>query len=47
MKVWGRVHAVTVNKTLVVVTVITPYEYRENYKDILYGKFRHTVKFTK
>lgn len=47
VKVWGRVHAVTVNKTLVVVTVITPYEYRENYKDILYGKFRHTVKFTK
>ncbi len=47
VKVWGRVHAITVNKTLVVLTITAPYEYRETYKDTLYSKFRHTVKFTK
>ena len=46
-RVWGRVHAVTVNKTLVVVRVTAPYEYARTYKDGVYSRFRKTVKFTK
>ncbi len=46
-RVWGRVHAVTVNKTLVVVRVMAPYEYSRTYKDGVYSRFRKTVKFTK
>lgn len=47
IQVWGRVHAVTVNKTLVVVKLIAPREYRGVYKDKVYPKFRETVKFTR
>ncbi len=47
IKVWGRVHATTVNKTLVVVRVLAPNEYSRVYKDTVYSKFRHTVKFIK
>ena len=47
IKVWGRVHAVTVNKTLVVMRLIAPNEYSRTYKDTVYSKFRHTVKFIK
>ncbi|MBR3493976.1 MAG: hypothetical protein IKH38_00985 [Clostridia bacterium] len=46
VKVWGRVHAVTVNKTLVTVLILTPNEYSRTYKNTLYNQFRHTVKFT-
>ncbi|MBQ6175206.1 MAG: hypothetical protein IJK28_11355 [Clostridia bacterium] len=47
IKVWGRVHAVTVNKTLVVVRMTAPLEYRNVYKNTVYPKFRETVKFTR
>ena len=46
-RVWGRVHAVTVNKTLVVLRITAPYEYSRTYKDGVYSRFRKTVKFTK
>lgn len=47
VQVWGRIHAVTVNKTLVVVCLIAPKEYTNLYKDKVYPKFRETVKFTR
>ncbi len=47
VKVWGRVHAVTVNKTLVVVRILAPNEYSRTYKDSVYSKIRHTIQFIK
>ncbi len=47
IQVWGRVHAVTVNKTLVIVRMVAPLEYRNVYKNNVYPKFRETVKFTR
>ena len=40
-------NAVTVNKTLVVVRMTAPLEYRNVYKNTVYPKFRETVKFTR
>ena len=45
--VWGRVHAVCVNKTLYIMEMYTPQVYKEQYKDTLYSRFRRTVKITK
>ncbi len=47
IKVWGRVHAVSVNKTLVVVRILAPNEYARTYKDTVYSKIRHTIQFIK
>ena len=47
IKVWGRVHAVSVNKTLVIVRIMAPNEYSRTYKDSVYSKIRHTIQFTK
>ena len=47
IEVWGRIHAVCVNRSLVVVRVTGPREYRALYKDTIYPKFRSTVRFTR
>ena len=45
--VWGRVHAVCVNKTLYILEMCTPQVYKEQYKDTVYSRFRRTVKITR
>ncbi len=47
IRVWGRIHVVYVNKTLVVVRITVPYEYKSLYKDTVYRHFRETLKFTR
>ena len=47
IKVWGRIHAVYVNKTLVVVRLTAPYDYKTLYKDTVYRHFRNTLKFSR
>lgn len=46
-QVWGRVHITCINKTLIILQLTCPYVYRETYKDTVYSKFRHSVKFTR
>ena len=45
--VWGRIHLTCINKTLIVMRLTCPRTYSETYKDTVYSKFRHTVKFTR
>lgn len=47
VEVWGRIHVVCVNRSLVVVRITGPREYRSLYKDTIYPKFRSTVRFTR
>ncbi len=49
IQVWGRVHAVyhAASKTLIVLRLTAPLEYKGLYKDTVYPKFRSTLKFTR
>ena len=49
IQVWGRVQAVyhSASKSLIVLRVVAPLEYKSLYKDTIYPQFRKTLKFTR
>ena len=49
IKIWGRVQAVyhSASKSLIVLRVLAPQEYKALYKDTIYPHFRKTLKFTR
>ena len=48
-RIWGRVQAVyhSASKSLIVLRVVAPQEYKALYKDTIYPRLRKTLKFTR